>query len=106
MTVARTLLKFMGLGLLVGLDLLRPQPRRIPHARRGGDAVGDKPRRAEPKRRHPGRSEAESRDPGATAGEPPRSRRCSPQDGLPAGMTELFNAVQLSAVPRWRPARR
>lgn len=24
MTVARTLLKFMGLGLLVGLDLLRP----------------------------------------------------------------------------------
>ena len=24
MTVARTMLKFMGLGLLVGLDLLRP----------------------------------------------------------------------------------
>lgn len=24
MTVARTLLKFVGLGLLVGLDLLRP----------------------------------------------------------------------------------
>lgn len=24
MTVARTLLKFMGLGLLVGMDLLRP----------------------------------------------------------------------------------